>query len=79
MSNYCVEEADRQEWTIVASKLRNAAKNAYISGTDVEQLLAEKDETDTTYISINKFKSFLGIVCMYVCMCMYQLANRHKI
>lgn len=65
VSKYCVDEADRQEWTVVASKLRNAAKNAYISGADVEQLLAEKDETDTTYISINKFKTFLGELAQY--------------
>lgn len=59
VSNFCSEEADRQEWIMVSSRLRNAAKNAYIAGADVEQMLAEQDDADSNFISIQKFRSFL--------------------
>lgn len=65
VATFCFEEADRQQWTIISSRLRNSAKNAYIAGVDLEELLSEKDSSNTQYISVIKFKEFLNQLAPY--------------
>ena len=65
ITKFCATEADRQEWTLVSGRIRNASQNAYINGVDVEQLLSEKDKDGSHFISFTSFKEFLVELSKY--------------
>jgi hypothetical protein len=57
--DYCKEQLDRQGWLSVSKRVRSAAQKTYIMGSDVEQLLVERDTDGDHFISPSDFNLFL--------------------
>jgi Ca2+-binding EF-hand superfamily protein len=57
--NYCKEESDRQEWSVITKNLRACATKAAIVGVDIEHLLSKYDGNGDGFISVAQFKEFL--------------------
>ena len=62
MVEFCADEAERHEWTLVGSRLRLGAQRAALEGMDVEQMLCDHDVDGTHYITTSAFKKFLTSV-----------------
>ena len=55
----CKEEADRQGWLQISKRIRAAVQKAYVTGTDIEQLLVGRDKDGDHFINSNDFTLFL--------------------
>jgi hypothetical protein len=55
----CRQLVDSQVWLQISKRIRSAVQNAYVTGTDVEQQLVEKDKDGDHFISANDFTAFL--------------------
>ena len=56
---YCIVEMDRQQWLQASKHVRSTVQKAYISGSDVEQDLVERDRDGDHFITSNDFSLFL--------------------
>lgn len=56
---YCRVEMDRQLWLQASKHVRSTVQKAYISGSDVEQDLVERDRDGDHFITSNDFSLFL--------------------
>lgn len=63
--DFIVEEADRQEFTILSLKLRKIAEKAYMDGEDIEQMLSSYDKSGIHFIAIKDFQLFLNGMSKY--------------
>jgi hypothetical protein len=55
----CRQLVDSQVWLQISKRIRSAVQKAYVTGTDVEQELVEKDRDGDHFISANDFTAFL--------------------
>jgi hypothetical protein len=55
----CRQLVDSQVWLQISKRIRSAVQKAYVTGTDVEQELVEKDRDGDHFISPNDFTAFL--------------------
>ena len=62
---FCRNESETQEWVVVGKRLRRAVQDAYLVGTDVEQILSDTDSNGDHYISAVEFKEFLQKLCKH--------------
>ena len=58
-------ESERQRWNTVSKRVRVAGQKAILVGTDLEQLVCEKDRKGSHYISVKDFKDFLRDLSKY--------------
>ena len=63
--DYCKTEATRSDWLLISKRIRNSVQKAYVSGIDIEQLLAEKDKKGDHYINRTDFTDFLRNLSEY--------------
>ena len=63
--DYCKTEATRSDWHGISKRIRNSVQKAYVSGIDIEQLLAEKDEKGDHNINRIHFTEFLRNLSEY--------------
>lgn len=63
--SFCKTEYERSQWALIGKRLRNAVQKASLSGEDVEQNLAEKDNDGTGFLTTRDFKSFLEALSQY--------------